>query len=203
MITCPKCGTRNFNTDKKCAKCGTVLSDFNRSEAPVYNPKVAATSKPGEHSDAIFISYRRTDSADVAGRIYDRLVGKFGRELIFKDVDSIPLGLDFKEYLDKKVGECSVLLAVIGSHWLDASDSEGQKRLEDPTDFVRIEIESALQRNIPVIPLLVHGARMPREESLPSSLRKLTYRNGTPVRSDPDFHRDMDRLIAALEKHIQ
>ena len=154
-------------------------------------------------SGHIFVSYRRSDSADVAGRIYDRLVGKFGKDPIFKDVDSIPLGLDFKDYLEQKVSECDALLAIIGDHWLDASDSSGKRRLEDPTDFVRIEIQSALARGIPVIPLLVRDAHMPPEASLPISLRKLVYRNGIPIRSDPDFHRDMDRLISALEKYIR
>lgn len=163
---------------------------------PVASPKVV------ESPSHIFVSYRRSDSADIAGRIYDRLIGKFGRGPIFKDVDSIPLGLDFKEYLDMKVGECDVLLAIIGDEWLTASDSAGNRRLDDPTDFVRIEIESALQRKIPVIPLLVRDAHMPREADLPASLHKLVYRNGTPIRSDPDFHRDMDRLIAALEKYM-
>ena len=167
-------------------------------------PEPAVTpSLHTEHPGHIFVSYRRSDSADIAGRIYDRLIGKFGKGPVFKDVDSIPLGLDFKEYLDQKVGECDVLLAIIGDNWLNASDSTGKKRLEDPADFVRIEIQSALERGIPVIPLLVRDAHMPSEESLPSSLRKLVYRNGIPVRSDPDFHRDMDRLIAALEKYIQ
>lgn len=156
---------------------------------------------PKRGSARVFISYRRSDSADIAGRIYDRLIGKFGKDPVFKDVDSIPLGLDFKEYLDKKVGECDVMLAVIGDRWLDASNSTGKKRLEDPADFVRIEIESALERGIPVIPLLVRGAEMPSEGALPSNLRKLIYRNGIPIRSDPDFHRDMDRLISALEKY--
>jgi hypothetical protein len=150
----------------------------------------------------IFISYRRVDSADITGRIYDRLIGKFGRGPVFKDVDSIPLGIDFKEYLDMKVGECSVLLAVIGDRWLEAGDSSGKRRLDDPADFVRIELESALERNIPVIPLLVRGAQMPSEGNLPPSLRKLAYRNGIPIRSDPDFHRDMDRLIKALEGYV-
>jgi hypothetical protein len=154
-------------------------------------------------SDHIFISYRRSDSADIAGRIYDRLTGRFGRNPIFKDVDSIPLGLDFKEYLDAKVSECSVLLAIIGDRWLDASDEMGKLRLDDPTDFVRIELESALARGIPVIPLLVRGVRMPAEDKLPASLKRLAYRNGISIRPDPDFHRDMDRLISALEKYIQ
>ncbi len=154
-------------------------------------------------SSHIFISYRRSDSADVAGRIYDRLIGRFGKGPVFKDVDSIPLGLDFKEYLDQKVGECDVLLAIIGDRWLDALDSAGKNRLDDPTDFVRIEIEAALERGIPIIPLLVRGAEMPRAERLPPGLRKLAYRNGIPVRADPDFHRDMDRLISALEKYVR
>jgi len=165
-----------------------------------FPPKAAAKEKgPG----IIFVSYRRTDSADVAGRIYDRLVDGFGKAAIFKDVDSIPLGLDFKEYLDEKVGECNVLLAIIGDRWMEASDSTGRRRLEDPQDFVRIEIESALARGIPVVPLLVRGASMPPEEELPDKLKKLVYRNGTQIRPDPDFHRDMDRLISALKRYVE
>lgn len=156
-----------------------------------------------EISGPIFISYRRSDSADIVGRIYDRLVQEFGRKSIFKDVDSIPLGIDFKGYLDRTVSECNVLLAIIGDRWLDATDASGKKRLEDPDDFVRIEIESALEQGIPVIPLLVRDAQMPAEEDLPAGLKKLAYRNGIPIRPDPDFHRDMDRLIAALEEYIR
>jgi hypothetical protein len=129
-------------------------------------------------------------------------VGDFGKVSVFKDVDSIPLGLDFKEYLDEKVGECNVFLAIIGDRWLEERDSTGKRRLDDPTDFVRIEIESALGRRIPVIPLLVEGAPMPSEEELPSSLKKLVFRNGIPILPDPDFHRDMDRLISALKTYI-
>jgi hypothetical protein len=184
--------------EKRPSSSGNVLRSKPESVAPPVNKPTANTG-----SGHIFVSYRRSDSADIAGRIYDRLIGKFGRDPIFKDVDSIPLGLDFKEYLDKKVGECDVLLAIIGDRWLEASDSAGKHRLEDPSDFVRIEIQSALERGIPVIPLLVRDAHMPREENLPSSLRKLVYRNGILIRSDPDFHRDMDRLIAALEKYIR
>jgi hypothetical protein len=146
----------------------------------------------------IFISYRRADSTDVTGRIYDRLTGHFGRSAIFKDVDSIPLGIDFKEHLKEAVSRCRIFLVVIGNRWLDATGSKQENRLQDPGDFVRIEIEAALNQDILIIPLLVHGASMPAEENLPPSLRKLIYRNGMPVRSDPDFHRDMDRLIAEI-----
>jgi hypothetical protein len=173
-------------------------------KVPETRPSTGKKSQsiPQGKSTPIFISYRRSDSADVSGRIYDRLISRFGKDLIFKDVDSIPLGLDFKEYLNKKVGECTVLLAILGNGWLEVVDPAGKRRLEDPADFVRIEIEAALERDIPVIPLLVQGAGMPREEALPAGLRKLAYRNGIPIRSDPDFHRDMDRLILALEKYV-
>jgi hypothetical protein len=167
-------------------------------------PGNSKTGSPrNEHLGNIFISYRRSDSADIAGRIYDRLVDEFGRDSIFKDVDSIPLGTDFKEYLDRKVSECNVLLAIIGDRWVDARDTAGKKRLEDPSDFIRVEIGSALERGITVIPILVRGAQMPVEEDLPLSLRKLVYKNGIQIRPDPDFHRDMDRLIAALNKYIR
>jgi hypothetical protein len=151
----------------------------------------------------IFISYRRSDSADIVGRIYDRLVQDFERDAIFKDVDSIPLGIDFKGYIDRTLGECNVLLAIIGGGWLDARDADGKRRLEDPGDFVRIEIESALEQGIAVIPLLVRGAQMPEEEDLPAGLKKLVYRNGISIRPDPDFHRDMDRLVSALEAYVR
>ena len=137
----------------------------------------------------------------MTGRIYDRLVQRFDKAQVFKDVDFIPLGVDFREHLGGVVGKCDVLLAVIGDGWL-AADSTGRRRVDDSKDFVRIEIEAALQRNIPVIPLLVRGASVPTENDWPASLALLSYRNGIAVRSDPDFHRDIDRLIAGLEGHL-
>ena len=151
----------------------------------------------------ILISYRREDSADVAGRIYDRLVQQFAREAIFKDVDSIPFGVDFRTYLDEQVAKCEVFLAVIGRDWMKNLGSTGKTRLDDPRDFVRIEIESALKRQIPVIPVLVSGASIPPAERLPVCIQDLSYRNGIAVRADPDFHRDMDRLIEYLTQQIQ
>jgi hypothetical protein len=154
-------------------------------------------------SPSVFISYRRADSADVTGRIYDRLTRHFGPSAIFKDVESIPLGIDFKEHLEKAVGKCKVFLVVIGDKWLEAAEASQKQRLQDPRDLVRIEVETALNRNIPVIPLLVRGASMPAEEKLPPSLGKLSYRNAIPIRPDPDFHRDMDRLIEAISNYSQ
>ena len=100
------------------------------------------------------------------------------------------------------VSESSVLLAIIGDRWVDARDEEGKKRLDDRQDFVRVEIELALKKEIPVIPLLVRGAQMPLEEDLPYSLRRLIFQNGLQIRPDPDFHRGMDRLISELHEHM-
>ena len=146
----------------------------------------------------VFVSYRREDSRDVAGRIYDRLAGHFGAENVFKDVDSIPLGVDFREHIRAAVERCDVLLAVVGPHWLTTEGPRGGRRLDDSSDFVRLEVNAALDRRIRVVPLLVGGATMPRADELPAELRDLAFRNAAPVRPDPDFHRDMDRLIEAL-----
>src|SRR5262249_51959035 len=115
-------------------------------QASAKAPSQPKTSQPQsvplapKTSVTIFISYRRQDSGDVTGRIYDRLVQQFGREAIFKDVDSIPLGVDFRGVLDKAVGKCNLLLAVIGRQWIGSQNESGARRLDDPRDFVRIEI---------------------------------------------------------------
>lgn len=142
----------------------------------------------------VFISYRRTDSNDVVGRIYDHLVFKFGVEKIFKDVDSIPLGADFRKIIEKSVQSCDVILVVIGSKWLESENSLGKRRIDNPDDFVRIEIEAGLKRKISVIPVLVAGASMPKHEQLPTALKALAFQNGLNIRSDPDFKNDLYRL---------
>lgn len=159
----------------------------------------ASSTTPGA---LVFISYRREDSTDVTGRIYDRLSAHFGKPGIYKDVDSIPLGVDFRAHLADAVGQCRVLLAVIGKGWPATDMATMQRRLDDPRDFVRIEIEAALQRDIPIIPVLVQGAAMPDPEQLPDSLRPLAYRHAVPVRHDPDFHQDVGRLIRGIELHV-
>jgi len=105
----------------------------------------------------VFISYRQEDSAAYAGRIQDRLERELGRDLLFIDVDGIPLGVSFVKVLREEVAQCGVLLAVIGPNWFDMRDEDGIRRLDNPTDFVRIEIAAALQREIPVIPILLDG----------------------------------------------
>ena len=146
----------------------------------------------------VFICYRRKDSQPFADRIYDWLERAFEPDNVFKDIDTIPLGRDFRRILEEAVIRCDALLVVIGPRWLGETDESGRRRVDDPGDWVRIEIETALERDIPVIPLLVDEASFPREADLPPSLQKLVYRHGTPVRPDPDFRHDMGRVIKAL-----
>src|SRR5271165_6481561 len=149
----------------------------------------------------VFISYRRDDSGGYAGRIYDRLTSRLGRESVFFDVDTIPPGRDFVDVLSERVGKCDALLAVIGKHWVVSADSENGRRLDDPQDFVRIEIEAALSRNVPVIPVLVDGAAMPHPKDLPDSLMTLLRRQAVEV-SHARFESDAERLTQALS-HIE
>jgi formylglycine-generating enzyme required for sulfatase activity len=145
----------------------------------------------------VFISYRRDDSAGHAGRVHDRLLHEFGPDLLFMDVDSIQLGADFVNVLSAEVAKCDVLLAVIGPNWIDARDDAGRRRLESDGDFVRIEIAAALERNIPVVPILLEGTRLPKPEQLPDDLKGLTRRQALDVRHT-SFHLDMDKLVRGL-----
>jgi formylglycine-generating enzyme required for sulfatase activity len=146
----------------------------------------------------VFISYRRDDSAGHAGRVHDRLEREFGAGLLFMDVDAIPLGANFIKVLRDEVAKCDVLLALIGPNWLNVRDEEGNRRLDNPRDFLRIEIAAALQRDIPVIPILLDGARMPNASQLPRDLKELSARNGLDIRH-ASFHSDMDKLIRGLK----
>jgi WD40 repeat protein len=146
----------------------------------------------------VFISYRRQESSGLAGRLYERLAARLGDDQVFMDVDTIAPGLDFAEVIAEAVSTCQVLLAVIGPTWLSASDEDGQRRLEDPDDIVRLEIAAALERNIRVIPILVEGAQMPRRQQLPEDLVTLARRNAISMRHE-SFRSDADRLVTAIE----
>jgi TIR domain len=167
---------------------------------PVQGP--TSVPRPAAATGSIFISYRRDDSADITGRIYDRLVQHFSRDIVFKDVDSIPLGIDFRQHLEGALSQCRVLLAVMGERWSGTDAATATRRIDDPSDHVRIELELALARNIPVIPVLVRSFSIPAPDKLPQSLQSLAYRNGINVRPDPDFHGDMDRLIKGIGSHL-
>src|SRR4051812_49214807 len=131
---------------------------------------------------AVFISYRRQDSAGHAGRLSDQLKAGLGSNRVFMDVDGIAAGQDFVEAIEQAVGSCDALLAVIGPEWLASVDAEGNRRLDDPTDFVRLEISAALRRNVRVIPVLVGGASMPPKEALPPDIELLGRRQAVDLR---------------------
>jgi formylglycine-generating enzyme required for sulfatase activity len=153
---------------------------------------------------AIFIGYRRDDTADVAGRIYDALEARFGRERVFKDVDNIPVGANFGQYIKSILPRCRVALILMGQHWVDARDGSGKRRLEDPNDWVRIEVETALATpDLQVVPVLVNGAQMPRAEDLPATLHPILHLNAAVIRRDPDFRDDIDRLGTALRASVR
>lgn len=147
---------------------------------------------------SIFISYRRSDSAYATERIHERLVATFGQERLFLDVDSIPKGIDFIQSLDEALSQCQVLLVVMGPDWLRAPADDGTRRLDHPDDPVRLEIESALERDIPFIPVLLDGMDIPEEAALPQSLHRLRRRQGVRVGTGGRFSADMDQLIQAL-----
>jgi hypothetical protein len=149
----------------------------------------------------IFINYRRDDAPGVAGRLFDHLAPKFSRNRLFMDVDAMKPGRDFVEQLDTQVSQCNVLLAIIGHHWLDAKDHDGNRRLDSEGDYVRIELASALKRDIPVIPVLVDGALMPSQDSLPADLKPLTRRHALELRHTR-FNADADAIMNALEELV-
>ena len=156
--------------------------------------------RPGHPACSIFVSYRREDSREITGRICDRLNAEFGRDAIFRDVDSIPAGVDFREHIDNTLGHCNALLAIIGRQWLTAQNGRGERRLDLVDDPLRMELETALRLSIPVIPVLVKESSMPEADQLPESLQPLAYRNAVIIPGEPYFHYGVDRLIEELEK---
>lgn len=146
----------------------------------------------------VFISYRRSDSQDVAGRLYDHLERRIGSQSVFKDVDSIPLGADFRAAVREAIGHSDLMVVLIGPGWLSVADESGRKRLDNPADLVRIEIETALGSAIQMVPVLLGDAQMPRAQDLPSSLNNLAFRNAARLRPDPDFKSDVNKLCQEL-----
>ena len=150
----------------------------------------------------IFISYRRQDASYPAGRLYDNLHNRFPQNEIFMDVDSLKPGIDFVQTIEERVGACDVLVAVIGKHWLSAADEEGRRRLDNPEDYVRVEVGTALKRGVRVIPVLVEGASMPQASQLPEDLKPLARRNALNVSHDR-FRADSERLIDSVGEVLE
>ena len=149
----------------------------------------------------IFINYRREDSIAITGRLRDRLAETFGPDNLFMDVDNIPVGINFEEYLKSQVAACDVVLSVIGPNWLNAKDETDQRRLDKPDDFVAIELTAALARDILVIPVLVDGTRMPKASELPASLKPFALRNAIQVRNT-NFGSDAEQLITKMREAL-
>ena len=150
----------------------------------------------------IMISYRRADSGSITGRIYDRLQAHFGADHVFIDIDSIPMGIDYRHHIDTTIKRCDILLPVIGPLWTGPGEV-GKRRIDDPSDLVRLEVAHALQSDVRVIPLLIGKAQMPPGDELPDDLKALSFRNALKVDSGVDFHYHMDRLCAAIEGAAQ
>ena len=149
----------------------------------------------------IFISYRRVESAFLAMWLFRRLTARFGQDRVFMDIESVEPEADFDQVITSAVASCEVLLALIGDQWLTSADTNGRRYLDDPEDFVRLEIEAALTRGVRVIPVLVEGARMPQASELPPNLAPLARRQA--VELDPSrLDEGIERLIVALDRTL-
>jgi YVTN family beta-propeller protein len=147
----------------------------------------------------VFINYRRADTSAYAGRLADSLIARFGADSVFMDIDTIPLGADFRDVIDEALSDCDVVLALIGREWLQLLGSNRRHRNDNTNDYVRLELEAALRRRgVLVVPILVQGADMPPERELPSSLAPITFRNNFEL-SDRRWRADVETLCTALE----
>lgn len=146
-----------------------------------------------------FISYRRSDTGPYARLLKEHLSDRFPGIRVFMDLDSIEAGLDFAEVIRDAVSSCCVMVALIGSRWVTVTDEEGRRRIEDPGDYVRFEIRSALERGVRVIPVLADGAKPLREQQLPPDLRQLARLSALEMSYDR-FEYDETRLTAVIEK---
>src|SRR5438105_13312406 len=149
----------------------------------------------------IAISYRREDSLPIAGRLYDRLQAKFGKKNVFMDFDSIPPGADFRQHIKQIIERSNLVIAIIGPHWL-GEQPDASRRIDNPADFVRLEIAYALERGVPVIPVLINDTRMPTAKDLPSDIERLAFRNALTLDAGIDFHHHTDRLIAGINRLV-
>jgi hypothetical protein len=175
----------------------TQLRDRTSQTVPGSDETAAKTPPTPMGSRRIFISYRHDETDWQASWLADMLADRFGKEVIFKDVDAIQPGDDFVEAIKNAVGSCEVLIALIGNQWLTMTGRNGQRRLDDPADIVRLEIEAALERNVRVIPVLVQGAHMPHADELPASLAMLARRQAVEL-NPRRLKSDVEPLLKVL-----
>jgi hypothetical protein len=170
-----------------------------RPQAPNTSSTPSTEGSKQQDEPKVFLCYRREDTQDAAGRLHDRLVDTYGRGSIFMDIDSVPLGTDFVDYVSKEIGRCRAVIVMIGRQWLKIRDRRRRRRLDNPDDLVRAEIAAALRQNIPVIPVLVQDAEMPFGEELPEDIRPLVRRNGIAL-SHTRWRTDVERLMKELDR---
>jgi hypothetical protein len=161
-------------------------------------------ARPAAPGHAIFISYRRKDTADAVGRLYEHLTETYGKDAVFKDVDVIAAGEDFREALKRGLADCQIFLCIMGDRWFgDAGLGGAGRAIDSGGDYVRIEVETALSRGILILPVLVNAMRMPDPATLPESLRDVCYKHAQPLRPDPDFIGDVQRLYQRIDAHFE
>ena len=164
------------------------------------DPVAAAARETDDGVTRIFISYRRSDTQAHANGLFDGLATRLPEASIFMDLDSIPAGVDFEDHIRAEIDRCDVVLVVIGDDWLAPDTQSGERRIDDPEDFVRLEIENALTNpGVVVIPLLVEGARMPSSTHLPEDIKRLARINALEM-NDTRWRSDMSRLVARVKE---
>jgi len=151
----------------------------------------------------IAISYRRADSEAMTGRIFDRLIAHYGKEAIFRDIDDIPPGIDFRVHISQTLLKTNILLAIVGPQWLGMASDGGADRIHEETDPVRVEVETGLRRRVPLIPVLIGTTKMPSSDQLPPSLKDFAFRNAVKVDTGQDFDYHMDRLIRSMDAILE
>ena len=168
----------------------------------VERPTDAGNSRHAVQKGTIFISYRRRDAKAVAFRIYDTLLHEFGAEAVFIDMSNIRSGYDFRSELDFALKQSTIMLIIIGEHWLEL-DSSGVPRINNESDAVRKEVAWALERRAHIIPVLVGSAKMPEPDALPDSLSPISYLNAVAIDEGKDFHNHIYRLIVDLREILK
>lgn len=176
-------------------KSRILLPDADTSASEIERRRAALAGR------RIFLSYRRQDSQGETGRLHDQLTSAFGPDSVFMDVDNVPYGVDYVDYIHDCLSSVAVVIVVIGEKWAKVTDRRGRRRLDQPDDLVRLEIAEALRRKLPILPVLVQNAKMPDAEDLPEDIRAFARRNA-PELSHTRWHHDMERLLHTVEDMV-
>jgi hypothetical protein len=203
--------TRNWGVEIDAAEINDVdLPDgeqANLAAIPRRDAEARAHTEEGQErprqvgEPKVFLCYRREDTQGFARGIYESLAAKYGDKHVFRDIDSTPAGVRYSTWIQSRIGQCSVMVVLIGHTWASAKDQVGRRRLELPTDWVRREIEEGLRLKVPIIPVCIQGARMPSEDELPSSIADLAGFQSTDV-TDSRWDFDIERLLRAIDDLI-